>query len=86
VGDRLPQENDRMALYRTWYGKCLLQNGKLEESEIQLLQGFRTGRRLLGGRHEQTVDAVNLLIALYEVWGKSSDAERYRRTKAEMQM
>jgi hypothetical protein len=85
VGNDLPQENDRIALYHSWYGKCLLQTGDLNNAEDQLLRGFRTSRRLLGGKHEQTIDAINLLIALYEVWGKQADADRYRQTKSDMQ-
>jgi hypothetical protein len=49
---------------------------------ILLLEAVEGRRLKLGDTHPQTLESINNLIALYEVWNKPEEAEKWRTKRS----
>jgi hypothetical protein len=49
-----------------------------QDSELLLLEAVRDRRLKLGDSHPHTLESWDHLIELYEAWGKSEEAEKWR--------
>jgi serine/threonine protein kinase/tetratricopeptide (TPR) repeat protein len=59
-------------------GECLAALGHYEEAETLLLESYPVIESALGDRHERTLQALQRIADMYEAWGRSEDAARYR--------
>jgi len=75
----LPEGHWHGATYRMTYGRCLRMLERYEEAETNLLQAHVCLAQVFGEAHERTRAAVEELITLYDVWGRTEEAERWRR-------
>jgi hypothetical protein len=56
----------------------LFRLSRYSQAEREFLEALDVSRRLLGGKHEETLACLNGLIELYEAWNKSEKAEEWR--------
>jgi len=63
-------------------GSGLAKRGRFAEAEALLLRSLERLAGSMGEDHERAVEARRKLVALYEVWGKPSKADRFRARAA----
>ncbi|MEQ8766268.1 MAG: tetratricopeptide repeat protein [Planctomycetota bacterium] len=63
---------------RSRFGALLIQLRHFEEAEQQLLAAQEGLVALVGPKHASSRQAIDNLIALYEIWGKNEEADRWR--------
>jgi len=78
----LPEDHPFIAVARAGYGDCLADNGRHAEAERQLLAAFSTVQTELGNAHAATRRLAEKLVRLYEAWGRTDEAEKYRNLRA----
>ena len=79
----LPEASPLTALAATELGSCLTALERYPEAEGYLLEGYRLlGQELNGARHGSRRPR-DLLVALYEAWGKPRQADKYRASPGE---
>jgi hypothetical protein len=59
-------------------GNLLWNQGKYEEAEPLALECYALNVKVYGNEHQETIDAINLLIKLYDALGKPEEAKKYR--------
>jgi tetratricopeptide (TPR) repeat protein len=59
-------------------GDCLAKRGRFVEAEAWLLRSLDELAGSMGEDHERAVEGRRRLVALYEAWGKTSKADRFR--------
>jgi len=64
---------------RSHYGACLTKLGRYQDAEATLLAAYAAIQPVRGDEHLWTTRTADRLVALYEVWGKADEAEKYRR-------
>lgn len=62
-------------------GVALTRQRRYAEAEPQLRDGLERLRATLGGEHPRSVQALENLIAMYRVAGRTADAERLEATR-----
>jgi non-specific serine/threonine protein kinase/serine/threonine-protein kinase len=78
IMDRLWKTHGIRGLFHLEYGECLIRLGRLKEAEEHLKQGLEQWTELFGEGHWRLDKPVNLLIELYEEWGKIGEADQWR--------
>ena len=73
-----PLWDDEPAQHRSNWGYYLTKAGRYAEAETPLLAAYRERAQKLGAEHGSTRDTAKRLAELYEAWGKSDEAARYR--------
>jgi hypothetical protein len=68
----------QMALYRLDYGRYLTRMRQFPEAEKQLLESLAGLKTILGADHQLSKKAAQLVVELYEAWGKPVQAAEYR--------
>jgi tetratricopeptide (TPR) repeat protein len=63
---------------RCWHGRSLLKLKRFDEAEHALLNAHRRLTKILGPEHERSRQVAGALAELYEQWGRSDDALRWR--------
>ena len=56
----------------------LVQLGTHEEAEPLALECYALNVKVYGNEHQETIDAINLLIHIYDAWDKPEEAKKYR--------
>jgi hypothetical protein len=59
-------------------GRIYMAQGRHEEAEDILQRVLNEQRQQMGDADEHTQESIKRLIALYEVWNKPEEAERWR--------
>ncbi|MHC4945673.1 MAG: tetratricopeptide repeat protein [Planctomycetota bacterium] len=77
----LPVESLDRISYHKDYGRCLLAMKRYDEAEAQLRSALEDYRKELGDKHTFTQETLELLIDLYDAWGKPDQAAEYRARK-----
>ncbi len=77
--EHLGDKNQDIAKLRSRYGECLLNLGKFEKAEGELLAALPILRDTLGEQDVRTQQTLSLLIELYEALNKKDEAEKYRQ-------
>ena len=79
--DALPEHHWLASGATSAWGECLTVMGRFEEAEPRLLQGYEDmlGVRGETDRHVQT--ALARIVTLYEKWGKTELADKFRVKK-----
>lgn len=75
---------DRVMLagfHRIW-GRSLLELGRYEEAEAQLIVAHGMHEAELGAGHRRTVEGVESLVMLYERWERPAEADAWRARSA----
>ncbi|MEO6727197.1 MAG: serine/threonine-protein kinase [Blastocatellia bacterium] len=67
-----------VAFYQQGLGESLLAQRRFAESESLLTASFQTYQAKRGVRYRRTVEVLNMLVILYDQWGKPDQAARYR--------
>jgi serine/threonine protein kinase len=83
---RLVEISKRVFQERNWYvaklqgewGECLIQLGRYAQAELPLLASYEGLKASYGQEHALTIEAINRLIRLYDVWGKPGQATEWR--------
>jgi tetratricopeptide (TPR) repeat protein len=75
----LPETRWPMVETQSSLGACLAGQGRFEEAEPLLLDSFTALRDERGLDHASTQLTITRLVSLYVEWGRSDDAESYRR-------
>jgi hypothetical protein len=65
----------------TAHGVCLAKLGRPDEAERSLLEGRDILERAYGPHHEQTLLAIDALIAFYEDAGRADEASTWRAAR-----
>lgn len=68
----------QMGRYRLDYGRCLTRMRQFPQAEKQLIEGLAGLKTILGADHQLSKKAAQLLVELYEAWGKPVQAAEYR--------
>jgi tetratricopeptide (TPR) repeat protein len=68
----------QIALYRQDYGRYLIRMRQFQQAEKPLLESLAGLRTILGPDHQQSKKGAQLLVELYEAWGKPVKAAEYR--------
>jgi tetratricopeptide (TPR) repeat protein len=71
-------EQWRIALTRNELGACLIELGRYDEAETELLESYRDLVRTLGARDPRTRTAIQRIIRLYERWNRPDQASSWR--------
>jgi len=74
----LPEDHWEIAQAKSGLGRCLMALQRYEEAEPLLLESYRHLKDKRGHQDKQTLQALDGIIKLYETWGKSESASRYR--------
>ncbi|MFQ5462295.1 MAG: tetratricopeptide repeat protein [Phycisphaerae bacterium] len=74
----LPEQHWLLAVFRGYYGECLLTKPDLPAAETMLLSAHQALAASLGADHERTVRVANHLVQLYEQWKKPDQAAQWR--------
>jgi hypothetical protein len=74
----LPPADDRTTYAKALLGTCLVRLERYDEAEPLLLDRYATVRQSYAADHQYTQSALRDLIALYERWGRTDEADRYR--------
>lgn len=61
------------------HGICLMKLGRFEPAEAKLLTNLEVVRRGAGDHHVVTWGVLTALVDLYAAWGKTDQAEEFRR-------
>jgi serine/threonine protein kinase/tetratricopeptide (TPR) repeat protein len=75
----------QMAIYRLDHGRHLTRMRQFPQAEKQLLESLAGSKTILGPDHQLSKKATQLLVELYEAWGRPVQAAEYRtslRTKS----
>jgi len=72
------EDNQDVAKLRYKYGTCLIELGRYADAETQLAAAFPVFDGSLGRDDEWTQKTARELVRLYDAWGKSADARRFR--------
>ena len=64
--------------WRGELGRCLKRMARYPEAQEQLLEAHRVLDAAVGDGHIRTIRAVRALVALYEAWGKPTEAATWR--------
>jgi tetratricopeptide (TPR) repeat protein len=70
----LPRGHLMISRYRTHVGVCLMEIGRFEEAERELLNANHALREQLGERHLYTQKTVKDLIRLYDSWKRPAES------------
>jgi tetratricopeptide (TPR) repeat protein/predicted Ser/Thr protein kinase len=65
---------------RMMLGRCLARLERFEAAEVELTRAYDRLVTLVGAEHRHALEAASDLADLYTRWGKSEQAERWRRT------
>lgn len=84
IAGRITREGDwwPLAVHQLGLGRCLREEGRLAEAEIELLSANRRIQALGGGSSSAARDAAAELMALYEAWKRPRAAARWRSALA----
>lgn len=75
---RMPAGEWRIGAAKVSLGSALRRQERYEEAEGLLLEGHDRVARVLGPAHRQTQKGAEELVALYESWGRSEQADAWR--------
>ncbi len=78
AGEILPEQHWLLAVFRGYYGECLLTKPDLPAAETMLLSAHKALAASLGADHERTVRVADHLAQLYEQWNKPEQASQWR--------
>jgi hypothetical protein len=67
-----------MAIYRLDHGRHLTRMRQFPQAEKQLLESLAGLKTILGPDHQLSKKATQLLVELYEAWGRPVQAAEYR--------
>lgn len=59
-------------------GECLAAQKKFQDAETLTVGSYEELKASQGEKSLNTIDALNRVIKLYEMWNKPEDAERFR--------
>jgi tetratricopeptide (TPR) repeat protein len=68
-----------IAKLRSRYGECLLNLGKLEKAEGELLAALPILMDTIGEQNKRTQQTILFLVELYEALDRIDEAEMYRQ-------
>jgi serine/threonine-protein kinase len=74
----LPAGHQNIAVVEGALGECLTTQKRFTEAEPLLLRSYSEMKSNLGEQDPRTSEARLRLVTLYEIWGKTEDATRYR--------
>jgi serine/threonine protein kinase len=74
----LPEGHWLVAAGESVLGEHYLNGGQLAKAEPHLVEGYHGLATALGAGHPRTKEALQSVIALYERWGKNSEAAKFR--------
>lgn len=74
----LPPDHWRRATADSILAACLTGRGRFDEAEELLLASYPIVRDETGEASSYTQEIVARLVSLYEAWGRSDQASRYR--------
>ncbi len=74
----LPQQHWLLAVFRGYFGECLMTKPDFPAAEPMLLSAHEALAASLGADHERAVRVADHLIQLYEQWGKPEQASQWR--------
>ena len=77
-GGNFPDDSWQVATARTLLGNCLIEQGRYEEGEPLLLRSYEIIQAEFGDTHGRTRAALGRVVRLYELLGRSQEAEEYR--------
>ena len=80
----LPKGHYSIALSKGALGECLTTQKRFSEAERLLLQSYESLKASQGGNQPRARLALQRLVALYNDWGKSNAADRYRDKLADL--
>ncbi|MCK4931345.1 MAG: tetratricopeptide repeat protein [Candidatus Aminicenantes bacterium] len=75
----LGDKNQDIAKLRSRYGECLLNLGKLEKAEGELLAALPILMDTIGEQNKRTQQTILFLVELYEALDRIDEAEMYRQ-------
>ena len=78
VSSVLPAEYYRLPAYRATFALCLMDLGRFDEAEEQLLAAYNRELAMRGEQHKNTRKVVKNLIHLYEAWDKPDKVAWWR--------
>ena len=67
-----------VAWLRLWVGRCVSAQGRHEEAEAAVVDGYKALKAELGEEHRHTREALAAVVRLYETWGKADRAAEFR--------
>jgi hypothetical protein len=67
-----------MAIYRLDHGRHLTRMRQFPQAEKQLLESLAGLKTILGPDHQLSKKVTQLLVELYEAWGRPVQAAEYR--------
>ncbi len=74
----LPPDHFTLHIFARNHGECLTALGRYDEAETLLIPSYEALVRRLGARHQHTRKTLQCLVALYEAWGRTAQADAYR--------
>lgn len=74
----LGEDHFLVATSNNLLGDCLAKEGRFEEAEPLAVQGYETIAAAFPPEHRRTRAALQHVIDMYDAWGRTADAERYR--------
>jgi len=74
----LPITGVRMAIFKSGLGCCLIGLKRYEEAEMLLLENYSLLKAKRGMNYKYTINALNCIIELYEILGKSNKVSEYK--------
>jgi serine/threonine protein kinase len=75
----LPQDDPKIAAAESALGDCLTSLRHYKEAEPLLLRSYPVIKAKQGAQHPLTVEALQRVVALYEAWGRTDQAARFRQ-------
>ncbi len=82
---RLPADHWKTAKTESVLGACLAGLGRFEEAEPLLLNSYPKIAKDRGPTHRRTREALQRIVQLYTLWGKSETGSKYQSILAEAQ-
>jgi serine/threonine-protein kinase len=79
----LPEGHWRTARTSRQLGSCLTTLGQYEQAQALLRAGYDGLKTALGGQHDETREAADALISLYDAWGRPAEADTWRARRNE---
>ena len=64
--------------FRSLLGRCVAVQGRHEEAELDVVEGYEALKAKLGPEHRHTRGALTAVVRLYEAWGKADRAAEFR--------
>jgi len=74
----LPPGHWYTGVFLSQYGRCLANLGRFEEAEEALLEAYQIIEPVLDPEHSQRVEAVQNLVALYQLWDRPAEVRLWR--------